>query len=164
MRPPPVHHRWQRGFSMVELVLVMMIMGILTSLAVPKVFSLITDVEERTVTERLVEDLTYLRNYAITYHDTTWLVVDVGSNQYGLYVGPDALSRTLIPDPMTGSSAVVDLGTEYDNTSITSASFGGSAEVSFNWWGVPSSSGSVVINGDQTIQVVAGTGLAYEAP
>lgn len=151
------------GFTLMEAILVIAIVGILSATIIPKVFDLTGDVRERTLTERLVEDLNYLRNYAVTYHDTTWLVLDIPSNQYGLYVGPSALSRTLIPDPQTNESAVLDVDTEYPGVTLTSASFGGSSEVSFNYWGTPSNGGTVVI-GARTVTLVPETGMAHETP
>lgn len=152
------------GFSLIEVILVMMIIGIITVMSIPKVFGLIGSVSEKAVSERLIEDLSYIRNYAIANHDTTWLVVSVAQNQYGLYVGPSSGSRTLIPDPQTGASAVLDLDNDYDNVSITSANFGGGSEVSFNYWGVPSSGGTLVLNGNRTITLIAETGMVHETP
>ena len=152
------------GFSIIELVLVISIMGILTVIAVPKIFNLITDVKEKAVTERLIEDLSLLRNHAINYRDTTWLVVDVGLNRYGLYSGPNALNRSLLTDSYSGDSALVDLTSEYEDVSISAVDFGGGSEVYFNWWGIPSSGGSITLNNSRVITLIAETGLAYEAP
>ncbi len=143
--------------------MVMAIIAIITAMAVPKIFGIVTDIREKAVSERLVEDLNYLRNYAQSHHDTTWLVVDAAANQYGLYEGPTALDRTLIPDPQTQESNILDLDVDYEGVTITSVSFGGASEVSFNWWGTPSSGGTIVLD-TRTITLIAETGMAYETP
>jgi len=154
----------QSGYSIIELVLVMLIVGILAAITVPKVSGLAEDIREKAVVERLNEDLNYLRSMAISYHDTTWLVVDQAQNQYGLYIGPTVGTRVLVPDPQTGESFVLDLDSAYQDVVISSVNFGGASEVSFNWWGTPSSGGTVVLNSSRTITLIAETGMAYETP
>ena len=151
----------QRGFSLVELIMVISIISLVTVIALPKVGLVIDDVSEKAVSDRLIEDMNLLRGMAMSQHDTTWLVVDQAQNQYSLWVGPYA-SRVLIPDPDTGDSQVLDLDSAYAGVTISSVNFGGSSEVSFNWWGTPSSAGTIVINGTRTITLVAETGMVYE--
>ncbi|MBC8191062.1 MAG: GspH/FimT family protein [FCB group bacterium] len=141
--------------------MIIAIIGIITVIALPKLGLVIDDVSEKAVSDRLIEDLSLLRGMAMSQHDTTWLVVNQTENQYSLWVGPYA-SRVLIPDPDTGDSHVLDLDSAYAGMTISSVNFGGSSEVSFNWWGTPSSGGTIVINGTRTITVVAETGMAYE--
>lgn len=143
--------------------MVIAIIGIISAISIPKVGSLITDIGEKAVAERIIEDLSYVRNKAISQHDTTWMVIDQAQNQYGLYIGPDAGSRTLIPDPQNGESFILDLDSAYQNVLISSVDFNGGSQVSFNWRGVPSSGGTISLN-TRTITLIAETGMAYEAP
>ena len=152
------------GFSIIELVLVMAILGILSAITVPKIGNIISDINEKAVSERIIEDLSYLRNLAVSSHDTTWMVVNQAQNQYGLYVGPDAGSRVLLADPQSGDTFILDLDSAYNNISISSVNFGGGSEISFNWWGTPSSGGSIVLNSSRTITVVSETGMVHETP
>ena len=149
------------GFTTLELVLVIAIMGILSAIAMPKVFGVLDNVREKAVGERLIEDLSYIRSYAISRHDTTWLVVNQANNQYALYTGPDPGTRVLLPDPQTGASAVLDLDDDYPGVTISSVSFSGGT-VSFDWRGTPSEGGTIVLNGIRTITLIAETGMAYE--
>lgn len=155
-------HASQYGFSLVELIMIIMIIGIIVVMAVPRIGNIIEDVNEKAATERLIGDLNLIRSMAISQHDTTWLVVDPAQNQYSLYSGPTG-SRVLIPDPETGDAITLDLDSAYSDVQITSVSFGGSSEVSFNWWGTPSSGGTIELNsGARTITLVAETGMVYE--
>ncbi len=151
------------GFTLVELVLIISIIGILAVITMPKIGDITDDIREKAVSERIVEDINYIRNYAISRHDTTWLVVEPAQNRYALFVGPSAGSRTLIPDPETNELDTLDLDTEYTGVGITSASFGAGSEVSFNFWGTPSNAGTIVLN-SRTITLVAETGMAHETP
>lgn len=150
------------GYSLIELILIISIIGILVSMAIPRVGNIMEGVNEKAVSDRLIQDFNLVRSMAVSQHDTTWLIVDQAQNQYGLWIGPSG-SRVLIPDPNTGESIVLDLDSAYSGVQITSASFGGSSEVSFNWWGTPSSGGTIVLNGgSRTITLTAETGLVYE--
>jgi len=149
------------GFTMVELVLIISIIGIMGAITIPKLGDIIEGVREKAVSERIVEDINFIRSYAISQHDTTWLVVDATQNRYALFVGPNSGSRSLLPDPHTLESDTLDLDVDYAGVSISSANFGGSSEVSFNWWGTPSAGGTIVLD-SRTITVVAETGMAYE--
>ena len=153
----------QRGFSLVELVLIITIIGVISVITIPKVGDIIGEVREKAVAERLVEDLNYVRNYAISHHDTTWFVADATTNRYALFVGPSAGSRTLIPDPETGELDTLDLDEDYPGVTISSASFGAGSEVSFNYWGTPSNGGSIVLD-TRTVTIEPETGMAYETP
>lgn len=149
---------------MVELILIISILGVVTVITIPKLNDIIDDIRVKAVSERMLEDLSFLRGMAISQHDTTWLVVDQAQNQYGLYSGPDAGSRVLIPDPHTGNTLILDLDSAYSGVSISSANFGGSSEVSFNWWGTPSAGGTIVLNNSRTLTLVAETGMVHETP
>jgi len=151
------------GFSIIELVLVISIIGIISAIIMPKLGNITDSIREKAVSERIVEDINYLRNFAISRHDTTWLVVDPAQNTYALFVGPSAGTRTSIPDPETGSIDPMDLDIDYPGVSISSATFGAGSEVSFNYWGTPSSGGSIVLD-SRTITLVAETGMAHETP
>ena len=146
------------------MLLVMAILGVLAAISVPKIGNIVANIQEKAVAERIIEDLSYLRSRAVSHHDTTWFVVNQAQNQYGLYTGPDAGSRMLIPDPQSGDSFVLDLDPAYQDVFISSANFGGVSEISFNWWGISSSGGTIVLNSSRTITVVAETGMAHETP
>ena len=152
------------GYSLLELIMVITTLGIIVAMAVPRIGNILAEVNEKAVSDRLIQDLNLVRSMAVSQHDTTWLVVNQAQNQYGLWIGP-AASRVLIPDPQSGESLTLDLDSAYAGVAITSASFGGSSEVSFNWWGTPSSGGTIVLNsGSRTITLVAETGMAHETP
>ncbi len=148
---------------MVELALVISILGVVAVIVFPKIGSVLDDIKEKAVSERLVQDINYIRNYAISRHDTTWLVVEPAGNRYALFTGPSSGSRTLIPDPESLEQDTLDLDDDFSGVGISSATFGGSSEVSFNYWGTPSDGGTIVLN-SRTITIVAETGMAYETP
>jgi Tfp pilus assembly protein FimT len=137
-------------------------MGILSAIAVPKVGGLITNLRIKAAGDKLLDDIRYIYNYAVSQRDTTWLVVDMANNSYGLYSGPSAAQRVLIVDPTTNQPGIIDLDERFPGVVISSVNFGGSQEVFFDWWGTPSSGGQLVLNNNKTITVAPGTGYVYE--
>ena len=151
------------GFSLIELIIIISIIGILSAIIVPRANNLVDSMQLKTAGDKLIDDLRYAHNYAISTHDTTWFVVNIVDNSYGIYVGSSPSDRELIWDPSTNRQALVDFDVQYSGVRITSVNFGGESEVSFDWWGTPSDGGVVVLNGTKSIVIVPETGYVYEA-
>jgi len=112
-----------------------------------------------TAVSKLADDIRYAQYYAFSHHDTTWVVVDVSNNQYGIYVGYPSSSRVLIVDPYAHEQVLIDFDDEqYKGVGITNADFDGSEEFYFDHWGTPSTGGTVDFDNGKTITVTAGTG------
>jgi len=151
------------GFTLMEVILVLMIIGILSAIVVPKMTGLITNMRLKAAGEKIMDDLRYIYNYAITHRDTTWLVVNINDNSYGIYSGPSSSQRQLLLDPSTNQRALIDLDVSYSGVFISAVDFGGSNEVYFDWWGTPSNGGKVVLNNNKTIVITPSTGYVYES-
>ncbi|MFH1250418.1 MAG: prepilin-type N-terminal cleavage/methylation domain-containing protein [bacterium] len=150
----------ENSFTLVELVLVIVIIGIVTAIAVPKMGTVTDNIKLNNAVSKLIDDICYARHFAVDHHDTTWIVVDVSNNRYGIYKGNSPPDRELIVDPHTGIQTMTDFDdVNYKGVAISSADFGGSNEFYFDYWGIPSNSGTVVINDIKTISVVEGTGF-----
>lgn len=151
-----------RGFSLVELIMVMVIMAILAAMIVPRFINVIESLRVRNAVEKIKDDIRYIRDYAVARHDTTWFVVDLSTNSYGIYSGPSSGDRTLIVDPSTNLQQIVDISALYTDVVITSVNFGGNQEMFFDWWGTPGNGGDIVINNSITIKIEAKSGYVYE--
>jgi len=152
----------EQGFTLIEVLVVASIMALAMAIMVPRFTGILDNVRLKAVTDRIAGETAYARSYAMANHDTTWVVFDETNNDYGLYVGPSAGSRSLIPDPHSGKTALVDVDGEYNGITLT-VDFGGANEVSFDWWGRPSSGGSISIDsGSRSLTLVAETGVVYE--
>ena len=150
------------AFSLIELILVMMLIGIVSVIVIPKADNLLTSMRLKAAVSKLKDDLTYIYDYAVTKHDTTWLVVNITENSYGIFSGPSESERELILDPSTNRQRFIDFDEEYTGVQITSVNFSGNVEFFYNWWGTPSSGGQIVLNNSKIINVEPGTGYVYE--
>ncbi len=152
----------QSGFSIIEIIIAIAIVGILALTFVPKMEDALVAIRLRAAAEKMIDDIRYISSYAIANHDTTWLVVDTANNRYGIYEGPTAGSRTLLHDPSTNKAAQFEFQTHFPGVSITGADFDGDAEMSIDWWGTPSAGGTVTLNSSKVITIEPGTGYVYE--
>lgn len=150
------------GFTLIELIMVMVIISILSAIFVPRFMDAIESLRVRNAIEKIKDDVRYIRDYAAARHDTTWLVVDPSTNSYGIYSGSSSSNRTLIVDPATNTPQISDLTALYVDAVITSVSFGGNLEMYFDWWGTPSDGGDIVLNNSRSIKIEPKSGYVYE--
>jgi len=149
------------AFTLVEVILVITVIGIIFAIFIPKVGDLVDNMRLKAARDKIKDDLRYIYSSAIARHDTTWFVVDVAQNRYGIYVGPSSTNRTLLLDPARNEASLLDLDDDYSGVVLTAANFGGSSEFYFDWWGTPHDEGLIVLNGTDTI-FISGTGTIYE--
>ena len=157
-----------RGFSLVELVLLISILGILSYLAVPRVAG-IADARLDAATVRIAADLRYARGRAVSDRARYGLVFDAAHDKYSVYAsGPGSP----VTDPADRSRPLgIDFRapSELHGVEIESASFGRGTSVAFDGFGVPrdadgrelSAPGLVVVSFDgrsDTVEVAPSTG------
>lgn len=143
----------QLGFTMVELIMVMVIVGILATVAVPRFFSRNT-FDSRGFYDQVIATLRYAQKAAIAQHRFV-CVVFPANNSVTLRYGT---ANTCIDGTLASPS-----GTPYPLTS-NQASFSGGAPAPFNFnaLGRPSASGVIAVNGYATsITVEAETGYVH---
>lgn len=142
-----------RGFSLLELVVVLSIVGALSAIAIPRFASAITHYRVESAAQRLVLDLEYARKHAMHTAMSQTVALNVAGDRYEL-VGVQHLDQSSKP-------YVVELSEAPYQARIVSAVFGGDAEVIFDIHGVPDSGGQVVVevgSWQSTLTLDASTG------
>ena len=71
----------RRGFSLIEMVLVLALIGIITALVVPGLANKFTSVRLRTSAQKTVAIITYARNQAVFKKKFVWLLFDRKMNR-----------------------------------------------------------------------------------
>jgi type II secretory pathway pseudopilin PulG len=118
-----------------ELVVVLVIIGLLSAVAIPRFTSSIAYHRTRAAAARVAADLELAASYAV--HTSSVQTVAFTGNQYTISTMPH-------PD-RPGVPYRVDLSAEPYQASIVAADFGGDPEVTFDIFGKPDTDGSVVL-------------------
>ena len=138
--------RTRNGFSYVELVVVLAVIAVVTSIAVPRYASSITRYRTQTALARIAADLDLAASYAQSVSADVTVTFDKSLDTYGFnsLLDPDHPSRKY----------GVDLGNAPYNADLISADFGGNPSVTFNGFGESATSGIVLLGvGGETHQL-----------
>ena len=143
------------GFSLLELVVVMVIMAILAAIATPRYGQAVARYRTASAARKVAADLTFARKRARISSTSQAVNFNVANNAYQL---PG------VADMKTAASDYsVALSSSPYKARIVSADFDGDGNVTFDGYGVPDSGGTVVVAvGDysKTIVLDADSGKA----
>ena len=143
-------NRLRGGFTLVELIVVVVILAIAAAVVVPYAVGT-SEMSCQAAARRLMADLEYAQNQAIVTQTPIRVTFDSSSNSYTV-----ANQSGPLIHPITKKDYTVDFDTEdtFEGITISSAAFGGNAEVSFSALGAPDQGGSVdLAAGSFTYQV-----------
>lgn len=141
------------GFSLVELVMVIVIIAMLASIAAPRFANATERYRVQLAAARLQADLLYARERAMATGKSLSVVVDPDAGTYT--IGGVADPDHLLPQ------FTVNLAAEPYSIRIVTADFGGTGKLNINGFGVPGAGGTIRLSGgagDITVTVDSGTG------
>lgn len=145
----------RRGFTLVDLTITVLIMGVVAATASPKFAALLTSYTAEAAARRVAADLNYAASAAAQTSQSVTVTFDVSGDSYSV-AGVDS------PDH-PGSAWAVSLTTGGTNVDLVSVDFAASQTVTFNAYGRPNNPGSIILSAGSdsaTIVVDAATGRA----
>jgi prepilin-type N-terminal cleavage/methylation domain-containing protein len=129
----------QRGFTLIELIVVVVILGIAAFLTVPMV-SNAADMQVRAAANRIAADLDYAKGMAITHQRDYSVVFNPAGESYDIRVEP-AASGDVIEHPVNPGNFVVDFSTDrnFSRVNLVDADFDShiSNAITFDYLGSP---------------------------
>ena len=142
------------GFSMIELIIVVMLIGIFTAMALTRTDTGLTTIREQIAIDQITNDIELARSMAFARNEAITIIFDKNQESYGVY---NALG--IIKDfPNSNSDGIISLDNSHlRNLDIKEVSFGGSANLQFQPLGDPVSGGTIELN-TKTITVESITG------
>lgn len=144
--PAPAARR-RCGFTLIELTIVVLILGIMFSIAAPKYRDSLVYYRLEAASRRVANDLRYARQSARKTCKVQSVAFSVASDNY-------TLANTANLDRRGVTGVTVNLAADYV-MDVTSADFGGSPTVQFDIFGRPNQPGSVVLQSNGAQRTVA---------
>ena len=148
-----------KGFTLVETLIVLLLMSIVATLAVPSFREVVVESKIDSATAFLVGDVRYAQSLAIRTQQTHGVIFDSTHDEYRV-VDQNGVT---VQHPLTKHLYRVVFGerTQLHGVDVVSALFGASHTVSFDAFGTPQSSGTVILSyadKQRSIDVVYPTG------
>lgn len=139
------------GFTLIELLVVVVLLAITGAMVVPMFFGM-GGVQAMSASRVIASDLQYAQNVAVTSQEPVTVTFNTTGETYQLSNASGPLKH-----PMTNADYLVDLRGQdgFDQLNIVSASFQGSASVTFDELGSPDNGGSVTLQGGSEVYQVA---------
>lgn len=138
--------RLRHGYSHVELIIAILVIGIVAAVSMPRFAASIQRQRAEAAARRVAADLEALRGLASTTSQQQSAVFDISTNSY-------TLAGLTNPD-RPGQPYKVSLASQLYGSILVSANFGGDATILFNGYGVPDSSGTVMLKSGQTTKTI----------
>lgn len=153
--------RYDSGFTLIELVMIIILLGVLAAVATPR----FTSFESRAAAQEVIEAIRYAQEMAMTHSgqdgdgdgNLDFYRFAINGNNF-VVVRADADSTQNIPHPVEGTA-------DYTNSWGGGVTFDGNVTIDFNARGLPSNGANVIINvtadgQTETIRVERQTGYA----
>ncbi|HEY2413114.1 MAG TPA: type II secretion system protein [Pirellulaceae bacterium] len=154
-KPSPSTIR-RRGFSLLELTTVVLIIGILAAVATPNWAAVLAKYRADAAAQRIVTDLGRVQSLAYSTSTAQTLTLNVTQSTYQI-AGLRGLDRA-------SSIYTVDLTAEPYCSALVSANFAGATQISFDGYGQPAVAGGTIVvtcgSQQRTVTVDATTGKA----
>jgi prepilin-type N-terminal cleavage/methylation domain-containing protein len=143
------------GFSLVEIVVVMLILGIMAAVAAPKFASALHQYRAEAAATRIKADLGLVRQHAIATSSQQKVQFSVATNGYNMPGLPD-LNHA-------GQAYAVDLAVYPYHAELESTSLGGDSLLQFDRYGKPDGGGTITVRSGEyqrTVTIDPETGKA----
>ncbi len=140
------------GYTLIELLLVVAIAAVLGAIAIPRYSNATAAYRAHIAAKRIAADIALIQARARATNATTSMAFTVTTSSYTLPSEKSLASST--------ATYVVDLTQSPYFATVTSFSFSNSTTLQFNGYGMPSSSGRIVVQSGATTKTITVDGVS----
>ena len=143
-----------KGFSLIELVIIIVLIGIFTTIALTRTNTGMTTIREQIAIDQITNDIDLARSMAFAKNETITIKFDINQESYSVHNE----SGIITDFPNSSSDGVISLDNSYlRDLDIKAANFGNSSDLQFQPLGDPVSGGTIELN-TKTITIESVTG------
>ena len=142
------------GFSLIELIVVIVLIGIFTTMALTRTDTGLTTIKEQIAIDQITNDIDLARSMAFARNEAIIIMFDKDQESYGVYDN----SGIITTFPNSDNNGIISLDNSYlRNVDIKNVNFSGLSSLQFQPLGDPISGGTIELN-TKTITIEPITG------
>ncbi len=137
----------KKSFTVIELIMVIVIVGILAALAIPR-FSSFYYIKFNGAMKKVISDIRYVQQLAISRHESYNIIFNTAGETYEVRRASD---NSYAVNPFSRGNFIINFTTDpqYNGINIVSANFG--ATLQFDWRGIPRNGAGAPLSGEGSI-------------
>ena len=144
-----------KGFSLIELIVIMTLLGILVALASTRIKDISVNVRVSAATNQITSDIELIKETALAKHENMSITYNQEQNNYTI-----RKNGSVMTDYPGSDSGIINLSEGmFSGVDITQVNINGSNVINFDKWGNVLNNGTITLNQNHIISVNKLTGF-----
>lgn len=144
-----------KGFSLIELLVILTILGLLAAVASTKIFDISTSVRVSSAINKINSDIELVKEMALAKHKTMSITYNKTTDEYIIREGSSIMNEY----PGSNNGIITLSEGIFSGVDITQVNINGSNKITFDKWGNVLNNGTITLNDNHTISIDKLTGF-----